>query len=112
MSKKRLVQNLALLVATIALGLLGLEAFLRLFPQWLPEEARLRLHWSAVGEGGRDANDQMMTVADPYLGFRYRPNLTGRLTRGDLDFTFTTDEKGFRNSSPLPNEADIVVLGD
>jgi lysophospholipase L1-like esterase len=112
MSKKRLVQNLALLVATIAVGLLGLEAFLRLFPQALPEEARLRLHWSAVGEGGRDANHQMMTVADPYLGFRYRPNFAGRLTRGDLDFTFTTDEKGFRNSSPLPDQADIVVLGD
>jgi hypothetical protein len=112
MSKKRLVQNLALLVATIAVGLLGVEAFLRLFPQLLPEEARLRLHWSAVGEGDRDANSQMMTVADPYLGFRYRPNFTGRLARGDLDFTFTTDEKGFRNSSPAPDEADIVVLGD
>jgi lysophospholipase L1-like esterase len=112
MSKKRLLENLALLVAAIAVGVLGLEAFLRLYPQLLPEEARLRLHWSAVGEGGRDANSQVMTVADPYLGFRYRPNFTGRLTHGDLDFTFTTDEKGFRNSSPLPDEADIVVLGD
>ena len=53
-----------------------------------------------------------MTVADPYLGFRYRPNLTGHLKRGDLDFTFTTDEKGFRNSSPVPDAADIVVIGD
>lgn len=112
MSKKRVVQNLALLVATVAVGLFGLEAFLRLFPQLLPEEARLRLHWSAVGEGGRDANDQVMAVADPYLGFRYRPNFTGRLARGDLDFTFTTDEKGFRNASPSPDAADIVVLGD
>jgi hypothetical protein len=112
MSKKRLAQNLALVVAAIAVGVLGLEAFLRLFPQLLPEEARLRLHWSAVGEGGRDANNQVMTAADPYLGFRYRPNFTGRLARGDLDFTFTTDEKGFRNSSPLPDQADIVVLGD
>ena len=110
MSRKPL-QNLALLVVALAVGILGLEAFLRLFPQLLPEEARLRLHWSAIGEGGRDANSQVMTVADPYLGFRYLPNLTGRLTRGDLDFTFTTDDKGFRNSSPLPDEADIVVLG-
>jgi lysophospholipase L1-like esterase len=112
MSKKRLLQNLALLVAAIVVGVLGLEAFLRLFPQLLPEEARLRLHWSAVGAEDRDANHQVMTVADPYLGFRYRPNFTGRLARGDLDFTFTTDEKGFRNTSPLPDEADIVVLGD
>jgi lysophospholipase L1-like esterase len=112
MSKKRVLQNLALLVAAIAVGVLGLEAFLRLFPQVLPEEARLRLHWSAVGEGGKDAAGQPMTIADPYLGFRYLPNLTGRLTRDDLDFTFTTDEKGFRNSSPVPDQADIVVLGD
>jgi lysophospholipase L1-like esterase len=111
MSRKPL-QNLALLMAALAVGILGLEAFLRLFPQLLPEEARLRLHWSAIGEGGRDGNGQVMTVADPYLGFRYLPNLTGRLTRGDLDFTFMTDDNGFRNSSPLPDEADIVVLGD
>jgi lysophospholipase L1-like esterase len=110
MSRKPL-QNLALLVVALAVGILGLEAFLRLFPQLLPEEARLRLHWSAVGEG-TDANGQVLTVADPYLGFRYRPNLTGRLKRGDLDFTFTTDEKGFRNNVPLPDRADIVVVGD
>ena len=111
MIKTSVVQNVALLVAAVAVGILGLEAFLRVFPQLLPEEARLRLHWSAVGEG-RDANRQVMTVADPYLGFRYRPNFTGHLRRGDLDFTFTTDDKGFRNSSPLPEAADIVVIGD
>ena len=53
-----------------------------------------------------------MVVADPYLGFRYRPNFTGHLRRGDLDFAFTTDEKGFRNDSPSPKAADIVVVGD
>jgi hypothetical protein len=53
-----------------------------------------------------------MTVADPYLGFRYRPDFTGRLRRGDLDFSFTTDEKGFRNESPSPEAAHIVVVGD
>ena len=108
---KSVVQNLALLVAAVVVGILGLEAFLRLFPQFLPEEARLRLHWSAGGEL-KDVNGQVMTVADPYLGFRYGPNLTARLRRGDLDFAFTTDEKGFRNSSPVPEAADIVVVGD
>jgi lysophospholipase L1-like esterase len=111
MIKMSVVQNLALLVAAVAVGILGLEVFLRLFPEFLPEEARLRLHWSAVS-GGRDANGQVMSVADPYLGFRYRPNFTGRLKRGDLDFAFTTDERGFRNSSQWPQAADIVVIGD
>jgi lysophospholipase L1-like esterase len=105
------IRNLALLVAAVALGLCGLEAFLRVFPQFLPEEARLRLHWSGVGEG-KDVHEQPLTVADPYLGFRYRPDLTGRLRRGDLDFSFTTDQKGFRNDSPSPEAADIVVVGD
>jgi hypothetical protein len=110
MTEKSVVQNLALLVAAVAVGVLGLETSLRVFPQLLPEEARVRLHWSAVG--GKDANGQVMSVADPYLGFMFRPNFTGRLRRGDLDFTFTTDEKGFRNSSPWPEAADIVVVGD
>jgi GDSL-like Lipase/Acylhydrolase family len=111
MIKTSMVQNVALLVAAVAVGILGLEAFLRVFPQLLPEEARLRLHWSDVREG-KDVNDQVMVVADPYLGFRYRPNFTGHLRRGDLDFAFTTDEKGFRNDSPSPEAADIVVVGD
>ena len=73
---KSVVQNLALLVAAVVVGILGLEAFLRLFPQFLPEEARLRLHWSAGGEL-KDVNGQVMTVADPYLGFRYRTKSHG-----------------------------------
>jgi hypothetical protein len=108
MIKTSVVQNVALLLAAVAVGILGLEAFLRVFPQLLPEEARLRLHWSSL----RDADGQSMMVADPYLGFRYRPNLTGQLRRGELNFIFTTDEKGFRNSSPVPKAADIVVVGD
>jgi hypothetical protein len=111
MIKKSVIRNLALLVATVALGLCGLEAFLRVFPQFLPEEARLRLHWSAIGKG-KDVHEQAVTVADPYLGFRYRPDFTGRLRRGDLDFSFTTDHKGFRNDPPSPEAADIVVVGD
>jgi lysophospholipase L1-like esterase len=111
MIKKSAIRNLTLLVAAVALSLFGMEAFLRAFPQFLPEEARLRLHWSAVGEG-KDVNHQVMTIADPYLGFRYRPDFTGELRRGDLVFSFTTDDKGFRNDSPSPEEADIVVIGD
>jgi lysophospholipase L1-like esterase len=111
MIKKSAIRNLTLLVAAVALSLFGMEAFLRAFPQFLPEEARLRLHWSAVGEG-KDVNHQVMTIADPYLGFRYRPDFTGELRRGDLVFSFTTDDKGFRNDSPASEAADIVVIGD
>ena len=109
MIKTSVVQNVALLVAAVAVGILGLEAFCAFFPQLLPEEARLRLHWSDVREG-KDANDQVMVVADP-SGFGI-DQFHGELRRGDLDFAFTTDEKGFRNDSPSPEAADIVVVGD
>jgi lysophospholipase L1-like esterase len=111
MTKKPIMQNLAMLLAACAVCVLGLEASLRLFPQLLPEEAMVRLHWHEVGDG-RDTQGRLMTIADPYLGFRYRPNFTARLSRRELDFTFTTDDKGFRNPSSWPEQADIVVVGD
>jgi hypothetical protein len=41
-------------------------------------------------------------------------NQLGRIERsdGNFAFTYTTDEHGFRNRSPWPERADIVVLGD
>ena len=89
----------------LALG--AAEASLRTFPQLMPEEARLRLHWRSVGQNRSPG-------ADPYLGFVYPPNYEGRFERDDSDFafTYTTDEHGFRNPSPWPERAEIVVLGD
>jgi lysophospholipase L1-like esterase len=73
----------------------------------MPEEARLRLHWRQVHPG-------TISRADPYLGFVYPPNYEGRFERDDgaFTFTYTTDEHGFRNPSPWPERAEIVVLGD
>ncbi|MGH6942806.1 MAG: GDSL-type esterase/lipase family protein, partial [Geminicoccaceae bacterium] len=60
----------------------------------------------------QSGNEQGMTVPDPYFGYRYRPDLMGQLSREDLNFTFTTDDHGFRNPSPWPEQADVVAVGD
>jgi lysophospholipase L1-like esterase len=106
---KSILQNLLLLGVTVLICLGGAELFFRLFPQYLGEEAQLRLHWQQVGESEAA---QSMTVSDPRFGFLYRPHFTGRTSRDDLDFTFHTDEHGFRNPSPWPERADVVVVGD
>jgi lysophospholipase L1-like esterase len=106
-SLKVVVAPLVLLGASVVLALGVAEASLRVFPELLPEEARLRLHWLEVGE-------EQVALADPYLGFVYPPNHEGRFERqdGQFAFTYTTDEHGFRNPSPWPEHAEIVVLGD
>ncbi len=106
---KSVLTNLGLMVAALVVSLGGAEVFFRSFPQFLDEEAQLRLHWKELGQSG---TDQAMTVPDPRLGFRFRPNFVGRLSRGDFDFTFHTDEHGFRNPSPWPKQADVVIVGD
>ncbi len=42
--------NLTLLGASIVFVLILAEGFLRLFPSYLPEEARLRIHWTGLGK--------------------------------------------------------------
>lgn len=82
------------------------EVLLRLAPGILPEEAQLRLHW--------DELRTMRTVAigDSYLGFTYPPLHEGRIDRGETDFSYTTDEHGFRNPAPWPDTAGVVIVGD
>jgi lysophospholipase L1-like esterase len=106
---KPVVQNLLLLGITVLICLGGAEVFFRLFPQFLSEEAQLRLHWQEVG---RSESAQSMTMPDPRFGYLLRPHFTGRTSRGDFHFTFHTDEHGFRNPSPWPAQADVVVVGD
>ena len=67
------------------------------------------MHWHELVE---DARGHAWAVPDPHFGFLYRPNLTGRISRHELEFNFTTDESGFRNPSPWPEQADVVVVGD
>jgi lysophospholipase L1-like esterase len=104
---KAVVAPLVLLGASAALAVGAAEVSLRTFPQLMPEEARLRLHWRQLGA-------DPVSSADSYLGFVYPPNHEGRFERDDSDFafTYTTDEHGFRNPSPWPERAEIVVLGD
>jgi lysophospholipase L1-like esterase len=99
--------TLALVGAAVIVALGLGEAVLRLLPQLLPEEMRLRLHWRAV-------NAADVSEADPYLGFRFPANYQGRFARdaGDFAFTYHTDAYGFRNPMPWPGRAEVVVVGD
>jgi len=100
------LENLLLLgVSILVAGLIG-EAFLRLFPRFLPEEARLRLHWRELGAG------EKRSIPHPYVGFLYPPSVRGEIESGDVDFTYASDEHGFRNPSPWPPRAEIVCVGN
>lgn len=85
------------------------EVTLRTFPSLLPEEARLRLHWQEVG--GPEAWFERATD-DPDIGYLYKANDTGRISRGDFSFVYHTDEHGFRNPNSPPNSVDVVIVGD
>ena len=89
------------------IGLLALELLLRGFGELMPNEARLRLNWQKLLEG-----HELRSVADSELGFRFVPAGTGEYVLSDLSFTYATDEHGFRNPSPWPATAEIVVVGD
>ena len=104
---KSIVAPLVLVGASLAVAAGTAEVTLRLFPGLMPEEAQLRLHWREVG-------GEVAPKADPYLGYVYPPHEKGRIARsnGDFAFTYTTDEHGFRNPSPWPERAEVVVLGD
>jgi lysophospholipase L1-like esterase len=91
------------LAAAAAVG--GVELLLRLHPGLMPEEAQLRVHLQALSE-------QNPSLGHPELGFVYPPHFHGELRHGDFGFSYATDEHGFRNSSPWPAQADVVVLGD
>jgi hypothetical protein len=106
-----MIPNLALLAGVSFLTLAVAEGLLRLAPGLLTEEAAVHMHWREMGFA-RDDDGETLVVDDADLGFRYLPHRTGHLQRGDFAFSFTTDEHGFRNASPWPEKADIVVVGD
>ncbi len=106
-----LLVNLLLLALSGLFTLVGFEVVLRLFPGLLGEEAALRVHWVEVASD-TDSEGRSLMVDDPEIGFLYRPGTEGRIARGDLDFRFRLDSKGFRNSEPWPEPVRMVVLGD
>ncbi len=53
--------------------------------------------------------------SDPTLGFRYRPDLDVHRVRLNCDWTFTTDDQGYRVTPNNPGAAEhptLVLLGD
>ncbi|MDF1585686.1 alginate O-acetyltransferase AlgX-related protein [Marinimicrococcus flavescens] len=110
-AKRAALLNLTLLAAALLVGAAALEGFLRLFPQFLPETAQVRLMWAEVGAAERAARGGMIRT-DPELGFRYAPDHAGRIARADLAFSFRTDSHGFRNAGPWPQTSEIVLVGD
>ena len=98
--------NAAAVAVSLATALVAGEIALRTFPGLLPPDVLMRLHWTSIIDTG------MPSIADDHLGFRYPANYEGRLALRDFDFRYRTDANGFRNDSPLPETADVVVLGD
>jgi hypothetical protein len=97
------------LAGAAVLGVIALaagEVLLRIYPRHLPADAIRRI---ALDE--RHAAGPRLLAHD-HLGFVGAPHEQHRYRGVDYDFRYTTDEHGFRNPSPWPEQADIVVLGD
>jgi lysophospholipase L1-like esterase len=90
---------------SVVLAVLLLEGTVRLFPSLLPIKAQQRLLFLAATGGPK-------TVGDPYLGFTYPPFFKTELITRDYRFMIETDEHGFRNRSPWPDRAEVVIVGD
>jgi SGNH hydrolase-like domain, acetyltransferase AlgX len=94
-----------LIVLVVAAG--GAEILLRLVPTLLPEDAAIRLFWRALDDGGG-----LKVVANEDLGYSMPASVEDQIAAGRIAFGYRTDPHGFRNPSPWPDEADVVVLGD
>jgi hypothetical protein len=97
-------------VLFVVVILLLLEGVVRLrawaFPGSLPPSVRYRVHWVHL------AHSDTGSVGDPYLGFVYPSHSSRKVESADVTFSYSTDEHGFRNPSPWPSRADVVVVGD
>lgn len=82
------------------------ELLVRSFPAYLPAEILRALHEQAMA-----ANDPASLPHD-HLGYVWRPHHKDEFTTGDFRFSYATDEHGFRNPTPWPDQASVVVLGD
>ncbi len=96
--------GLWLVPLAILIALMMAEGLLRLFPQLLPLEAQVKRLW--------ELQTQVHSIGDPDLGFVYPAHRKKEIKSLDFRFTIESDEHGFRNPSPWPDQADIVVVGD
>ncbi len=101
---RSLATNAALGVATVVIAIVAVEGILRLFPHLMPPAPRLRAHWVHQHD--------LLSRADPYIGFLYPENYAGEGGTGEALFRYRTDEHGFRNPSPWPDTAQVVAVGD
>lgn len=93
-----------LIPAAMLVALLLGEGLLRLRPQLLPESAQIKRLYLL--------QTQVKSIGDPYLGFVYPPHYRSEIKSLDFTFLIESDEHGFRNESPWPEQADIVIVGD
>jgi len=100
-TRKAIFVTFALLIAGLVTLLLA-ESFLRLFPGFLPPERRqyMLVDMNNVG------------ITHPYIGHLQTPNAKKHLSGPDYDVRQTTGDFGFRNPTPWPKRADVVILGD
>ena len=125
------IARLVLVLIGAAIGLGTLEAFLRRFPQYIPDAARPRL-----AGGGMFLRTDLVFDRPIQVGFHYLPNqdLTHVYRRSDGDLYrrqagslplpdrkdetvlarihFVTDDNGYPNPTPLRERYDIVAAGD
>ena len=93
-----------LIPAAMFLALLLGEGLLRLHPELLPERAQIKRLFQL--------QTPVISIADPYLGYVYPPYYKTEIKTLDFSFEVESDEHGFRNASPWPAKADIVIVGD
>lgn len=93
-----------LLPGSVLVAMLLLEGALRLVPSLLPADAQQRLLWSN--------QTPIKSIGDPHLGFTYPPYFRAEIDSPDFRFSIESDEHGFRNHSPWPATAEVVIVGD
>jgi len=96
--------GLWLVPLSVLVALMLAEGVLRQFPRLMPEEAQLRLMWRQQATA--------TSIGDSYLGYVYPAHVQVDFGTGPARFSVAADEHGFRNASPWPERARIVVVGD
>ena len=102
-----LIRHAALWLVPLSLlfAVLLMEGVLRMFPSLLPIDTQQRLLFLTKSGAPK-------SVGDPYLGFTYPPFFETVMVSRDFRFAIESDEHGFRNPSPWPDRAEVVVVGD
>jgi hypothetical protein len=106
--RKRIVRTLVLLGAIVGVAMLVLESSMRFYPEARPSHAQQRIETLYTGDGTPAGR----SVPDDWLGFLGKPLQRECIETIDFAYTKVTDEFGFANAGPWPDQVDIVFLGD